>query len=70
MTVAAEMLRTHSKDGGQVDQKALVDCIKVCTPCADGYPSEEMLAELTKCNCTNLDCADLCETTARIQRQR
>jgi len=73
MTVAAEMLRTYPKDLGQVDQKALVDCIEACmecgqscTTCADACLSEEMVSELTKCILTNLDCADLCDTTARI----
>jgi hypothetical protein len=28
--------------------------------------SEEMVAELTKCIRTNLDCADLCAVTARV----
>lgn len=73
MTVVAEMLRSYPKDLGQVDQKALVDCIEACmdcaqscTACADACLSEEMVSELTTCIRTNLDCADLCDTTARI----
>ena len=66
MTVAAEMLRTYPKDLGQADRKVLVECIEACvecaqscTACADACLSEEMVAELTKCIRTNLDCADL-----------
>lgn len=73
MTVAAEMLRTYPKDLGRVDQKALVACIEACiecaqscTACADACLSEEMVAELTKCIRTNLDCTDLCDATARV----
>ena len=73
MTVAAEMLRTYPKNLGQADREVLVECIEACvecaqscTACADACLSEEMVAELTKCIRTNLDCADLCETTGRI----
>lgn len=73
MTVSAEMLRTYPKDLGGVDQEKLVACIdaclecaQACTACADACLSEDMVTELTKCIRTNLDCADICETTARI----
>ena len=45
---------------------ALVTCSQACTACADACLSEEMVAELRKCIRTNLDCADSCDTTARI----
>lgn len=71
------MLRTYPKDLGQVDQKALVDCIEACiecaqscTACADACLGEEMVKELTKCIRTNLDCADICDTTGRILSRR
>ncbi|WP_404438701.1 four-helix bundle copper-binding protein [Microbacterium aerolatum] len=73
MAVAEEMLRTYPKDLGGIDQQKLVACIEAClecaqacTACADACLSEDMVSELTKCIRTNLDCADLCETTSRV----
>nr|WP_193318952.1 four-helix bundle copper-binding protein [Nonomuraea phyllanthi] len=69
----AEMLSTYPKDLGGVDQARLTSCIEACvrcaqacTACADACLSEDMVAELTKCVRTDLDCADICETTARV----
>ncbi|WP_326564472.1 four-helix bundle copper-binding protein [Micromonospora peucetia] len=45
---------------------ALNACAQACTACADACLSEDMVAELTKCVRTNLDCADICTTTARV----
>ncbi|MEV4462710.1 four-helix bundle copper-binding protein [Micromonospora echinofusca] len=45
---------------------ALNTCAQACTACADACLSEDMVAELTKCVRTNLDCADICTTTARV----
>ena len=45
---------------------ALVACGQACTACADACLSEEMVAELRKCIRTDLDCADICDTTARV----
>ncbi len=45
---------------------SLIDCSEACTACADACLSEDMVAELTKCIRTNLDCADVCATTARV----
>ncbi|WP_433319883.1 four-helix bundle copper-binding protein [Micromonospora chersina] len=45
---------------------ALRSCAQACTACADACLSEDMVAELTKCIRTNLDCADVCDTTARV----
>jgi hypothetical protein len=73
MTQAAEMLRTYPGRPRRVDWQALAACIEecftcaqACTACADACLSEEMDAELVKCVCTNLDCADLCDTTGRM----
>ena len=73
MTVTEVMLRTYPKSLGNVDERALARCIdacvecgQACTACADACLSEEMVAELTKCIRTNLDCADLCGVTARV----
>jgi hypothetical protein len=45
---------------------ALVACSQACTACADACLGEEMVAELRKCIRTDLDCADVCDTTARV----
>ncbi|MEU4779543.1 four-helix bundle copper-binding protein [Micromonospora sp. NPDC023633] len=45
---------------------ALNTCAQACTACADACLSEDMVAGLTKCVRTNLDCADICTTTARV----
>ena len=73
MTHATAMLSTYPADLGNVDKQALADCIdacfdcaQTCTACADACLSESMVAELTKCIRTNLDCADICDTTGRL----
>jgi hypothetical protein len=45
---------------------SLINCSEACTACADACLSEDMVADLTKCIRTNLDCADICATTARV----
>lgn len=45
---------------------ACAECGQACTACADACLSEDMVGELRKCIRTNLDCADICETTARV----
>lgn len=46
--------------------EAIVGCSQACTACADACLSEDMVADLRKCVRTNLDCADVCDTTARV----
>jgi hypothetical protein len=43
---------------------ALIECSEACTECADACLSEGMVAELTKCIRTNMDCADICAAAA------
>jgi hypothetical protein len=50
---------THAVD-------AAFECSQVCTSCADACLAEDMVAELRYCIRTNLDCADICNTTARV----
>lgn len=45
---------------------ALMLCMQACTVCADSCLGEEMVANLKRCIRTDLDCADICETTARL----
>jgi len=44
----------------------IIACSEACTACADACLSEDMVADLTKCIRTNLDCADICATTSRM----
>jgi hypothetical protein len=44
----------------------LIACSEACTECADACLSEGMVAELTTCIRTNMDCADICAVTARV----
>ncbi|PYF97823.1 protein of unknown function [Georgenia satyanarayanai] len=68
----AEMITTHPGEIGldrdllarAVD--ALVACSQACTACADACLSEDMVDQLRTCIRTNLDCADICDTTARV----
>lgn len=73
MTNATTMLDTYPGDLGAVDKKLLAacidacfDCAQTCTACADACLGEQMVAELTKCIRTNLDCADICDSTGRV----
>ncbi len=66
------MLETHPK-AMNVDLAAVAkavdaafECAQVCTACADACLSEDMVAELRYCVRTDLDCADICNTTARV----
>src|SRR5699024_7266939 len=45
---------------------ALVACAQACTACADACLSEDMVGQLRTCIRTKLDCADICDTTARV----
>lgn len=65
-----EMLKAYPQDLGHIDEDKLAACIEACfecaqacTACADACLSEDMVADLTKCIRTNLDCADICATT-------
>ncbi|MFF5343458.1 four-helix bundle copper-binding protein [Streptomyces althioticus] len=72
-TSVREMLETYPGDLGSVDREAMARCIQeciacaqACTACADACLSEGMVEELTKCIRTNMDCADICNTTASV----
>jgi hypothetical protein len=45
---------------------ALIACSQACTACADACLSEDRVGDLTKCIRTDLDCADICATTAKV----
>lgn len=73
MTVVSEMLRTHPTGVGDTDEAILKNCILACleclyscTACADACLAEPSVADLRGCIRTNLDCADVCDATARV----
>ena len=43
-----------------------LECGQACTACADADLGEQMVADLVECARLNLDCADVCETTAKV----
>jgi hypothetical protein len=45
---------------------ACVECAQACTACADACLSEATVDELKACIRTNLDCADVCDSTGRV----
>ena len=73
MRATEQMLAAYPRDLGGVHRKKLevcisacFECAQVCTACADACLSEKMVADLAKCIRTNLDCADICDTTGRV----
>ncbi|HEY6738042.1 MAG TPA: four-helix bundle copper-binding protein [Actinopolymorphaceae bacterium] len=74
MTHTAEMLDAYpaeiNLDKRELAQAidALMNCAQTCTACADACLSEspDMLGHLTRCIRDNLDCADICTTTAMV----
>lgn len=74
---ANSMLETYPKDLGGVDRQKVAECIEACfecaqacTACADACLSEDMVAELTTCIRTNLDCADICAAAGAVLSRR
>jgi hypothetical protein len=49
--------------------RMLFDCAQACTACASACLSEERITALRKSIKNSLDCADLCEATARMLSQ-
>lgn len=45
---------------------ACLDCSATCTGCADACLSEQNIPHLVHCLRLDLDCADICGTTARV----
>ncbi len=73
MTNAAAMLDAYPQERGGFDRDLLIECIEACfacaqtcSACADACLAEDMVADMRKCIRTNLDCADICDTTGRV----
>lgn len=67
------MLNAHPRGQSILSKEKVADCIAVCfecaqtcTSCADACLGEEMVADLTGCIRTDLDCADICAATGKI----
>jgi hypothetical protein len=65
-TYPAEINLNRARLAGVID--AVTACAQACTACADACLSEsaQMLPHLVKCIRDNPDCADVCDTTARV----
>jgi hypothetical protein len=73
MTYASRLLDASPADLGGGDKKKLAvcieacfDCAQACAACADACLSEKMVQDLVECIRSDLDCADLCDTTGRV----
>ena len=70
------MISTHPTSAGRGDDMlsfaidASVACAQTCIACADACLAEETVSELRRCIHLNLDCADVCDTTARVASRR
>ena len=67
------MLETYPGETVTVPNEVLSNCIITCTECAlactacsDACMAEDNIVALVKCMRTDLDCADMCEVTAKI----
>ncbi|CAL9392730.1 putative cysteine-rich protein YhjQ [Nocardiopsis dassonvillei] len=76
MSTVGRMLYTHPDDPEGVGEKiracveACGECAQVCTVCADACLGEDERDDLVECVRSDLDCADLCETTYRVLVRR
>lgn len=67
-----EMFSTHPDPASDAGDeafalvKAAAECTYCCTTCADACLAEEDPAPMRACIRLNLDCADICQTTARL----
>lgn len=76
MTTTA-MINAHPNPTDDLDVDKLSEaidaalaCAQTCTACADACLAEETVAELRDCIRTDLDCADICATTAAVLSRR
>jgi hypothetical protein len=74
MTAVSEMLRTHPQGLLSEDLSycidACFDCYETCISCADACLAEEDVGQLKRCIRLNLDCADVCNATAKMLTRR
>lgn len=70
-TTIKDMLKTHPDRSNAVGTfaeciEACLECAQACTACADACLGEDVVAEPRDCIRRDLDCSDVCETTARL----
>lgn len=67
-----QMLQAHphpasgAGDAAMACIQACAACAATCTVCADACLAEEDVKAMAQCIRLNLDCADICEITARL----
>jgi hypothetical protein len=70
MASVGPILAAHPRAGDWGPLAKAVDaslaCLGACTACADACISEHQDQRLARCIRLNLDCADLCNATARV----
>jgi len=72
MTTVADMMQAYpgeirdDRDLLAACVEACMECAQACTACADACLSERMVQDLATCIRSDLDCADVCETTGRV----
>ena len=72
MTRIEQMYKTHptqsEMDSGMMADclESCMECLETCNSCADACLGEKNVDMLKRCIRLNLDCADLCEVSARI----
>ena len=72
------MIQPHPAVDGDVQaDQALIDCIEAsfdcaqtCIACADACLAEDEAHHLKQCIRLDLDCADICETVAKVATRR
>lgn len=73
---AQAMIRTHPDAAGSVNDalvrciEACLACAQTCVSCADACLAEKKVDQLRQCIRLNLDCADVCDATARLASRR
>lgn len=77
MSTTAAMIKTHPNTTEDLKVNHLAEaidaalaCAQTCTACADACLAEDSVADLRDCIRTDLDCADICATTAAVLSRR
>jgi hypothetical protein len=71
------MIKTHPNPTTDLNVEHLAEaidaaaaCATICAACADACLAEDPVADLRDCIRTDLDCADVCATTASVLSRR
>ena len=77
MGTTTAMINTHPNPTTDLNIDLLAEaidaalaCAQICTACADACLAENSVADLRNCIRTDLDCADICATTAAVVSRR